>query len=49
MFQWEGFNPQVGGTRVTGFPGLAAVAFLLTPELSSAVTPLTCYSCTEKM
>lgn len=35
MFQWEGFNPQVGGTRVTGFPGLAAIALL--PELTRAL------------
>lgn len=36
MFQWAEFNPQVSGTRVTGFPSLAAVALLLTLECSDS-------------
>lgn len=36
MFEWAGFNPQVSGTRVTGFPGLAAVTLLLTLECSDS-------------
>lgn len=36
MFQWAGFNPEVSGTRVTGFPGLAAVALLPTLECSDS-------------
>lgn len=45
MFQWAGFNPQVSGTRVTGFPGLAAIAFLQALECNDSCLLL----CTGKM